>query len=83
MRNTSSSIDYELIYISFNAVKWGHTVRDPQTRDKKPGGLPTVKLEPDAKDILEREAKKKTREIYWQNHIKHIPISQGTSAVKT
>lgn len=35
MRNTSSSIAYELIYISFNAVKWGHIVRHMQTRDKK------------------------------------------------
>lgn len=35
MRNTSSSIAYELIYISFNAVKWGHIVRDTQTREEK------------------------------------------------
>lgn len=65
MRNTSSSIAYELIYISLNAVKWGHIVRDTQTRDKKTSGLLIAKPEPDAKDILEREASKKTRELYW------------------
>lgn len=52
MRNTNSTIAYELIYKSFNAVKWGHIVRDTQTREQKNSGLPIVKLEPDAKDIL-------------------------------
>lgn len=35
MRNTNSTIAYELIYKSFNAVKWGHIVRDTQTREEK------------------------------------------------
>lgn len=68
MRNINSAIAYEVIYISFNSLKWGHIVRDTQTREEivycKPG-LPIVKLEPDAKVILNQEAREKAAELYW------------------
>lgn len=64
MRNMNSAIAYELIYISFSSLKWGHVVRDTQTREEKNSGLTIVKQEPDAKDIPDREARDKAAELY-------------------